>query len=121
MKQGNTVAKAQDDETLKDTDADSLPIPVEEYLISKPPSLLEARKPRYPPEARERGVQGAVRVEILIDAEGKVREARVLSGLGFGTEEAALEAARQLRFTPAEISGKPVAVKIQFKINFELE
>jgi TonB family protein len=121
IKGGNTLATAPDKEKLQDSDADALPIPVEEYLITKPPSLIQARKPLYPPLARERGIQGAVRIEILIDAEGRVRDARVLSGLGFGTEEAALEAARQLRFTPAEISGQPVAVKIQFKINFELE
>ncbi len=120
-KLGNTVATVQDDEKLKDDDADSLPIPVEEYLISAPPQLLESFRPKYPPEARERNIEGAVRVEILIDRAGQVRDARVLKGLGFGTEEAALDAAKRLRFKPAEAAGQAVAVKIQFVINFELE
>ena len=121
IKQGNTVATAPDNEKLKDSDADSIPIPVEEYLISKPPEVLESFKPKYPPEAREKNIEGAVRVEILIDRTGQVREARVLKGLGFGTEEAALDAARHLRFKPAEANGQAVAVRIQFIINFELE
>ena len=121
IKQGNTVATTPDNEKLKDTDADRLPIPIEEYLISKPPEVLESFKPKYPPEAKEKNIEGAVRVEILIDRDGRVRDARVLKGLGFGTEAAALEAARRLRFKPAEAAGQPVAVKIQFVINFELE
>ena len=120
-KAGNTVATVSDDEKLEDDDATRIPIPVEEYLISAPPQLLESFKPKYPPAARERNIEGAVRVEILIDREGRVRTSRVIEGLGFGTEEAALEAASQLRFKPAEVEGQAVAVKIQFVINFELE
>ena len=120
-KAGNTIATTPDDETLNDDDATRVPIPVEEYLISAPPQLLESFKPQYPSAARERNIEGAVRVEILIDREGRVRTSRVIEGLGFGTEEAALEAASKLRFKPAEVEGNAVAVKIQFVINFELE
>lgn len=121
IKAGNTVATVPDNIKLSDDDAKSLPIPIEEYLISAPPQLLETFKPQYPKTARDLGIEGAVRVEILIDREGSVRSARVIEGLGHGTEEAALEAARRLRFKPAEANGRAVAVKIQFIINFELE
>ncbi len=121
VKAGNTVASVPDNQTLNDDDPSRVPIPVEEYLISAPPQLLESFKPKYPPEARERNIEGAVRVEILIDRQGVVRTAKVIQGLGFGTEEAAWEAAKRLRFKPAEASGQAVAVKIQFVINFELE
>lgn len=121
IKAGNTVATAPDTDRLNDNDADRLPIPIEEYLISSPPELLESFKPQYPPEAKERNIEGPVKVEILIDRQGVVRSSRVIQGLGYGTDEAALEAARRLRFKPAEASGQPVAVKIQFIINFELE
>lgn len=120
-KTGNTVATVPDNETLSDDDPNSVPIPVEEYLISSPPQLIDSFKPQYPREARDRNIEGAVRVEILIDRQGNVRDAKVIQGLGFGTEEAALEAARRLRFKPAEASGQAVAVRIQFIINFELE
>jgi TonB family protein len=121
VKAGNTVATVPDNEVLRDDDPNRVPIPVEEYLISSPPQLLESFKPQYPREARDRNIEGAVRVEILIDRQGAVRDAKVIQGLGYGTEEAALEAARRLRFKPAEASGQAVAVKIQFVINFELE
>lgn len=121
VKAGNTVATVPDNEVLRDDDPNRVPIPVEEYLISSPPQLLESFKPQYPREARDRNIEGAVRVEILIDRQGAVRDAKVIQGLGYGTEEAALEAAKRLRFKPAEASGQAVAVKIQFVINFELE
>lgn len=121
VKAGNTVATVPDNETLNDDDPDRVPIPVEEYLISAPPQLLDSFKPQYPRAARDANIEGAVRVEILIDRLGNVRDAKVIQGLGYGTEEAALEAARRLRFKPAEASGQAVAVRIQFVINFELE
>ena len=121
IKAGNTVATVPDNTKLRDDDASSLPIPLEEYLISTPPQLLETFKPQYPKAARDLGIEGAVRVEIVIDREGVVRSVRIIEGLGHGTEEAALEAARRLRFNPAAAGGRAVAVKIQFIINFELE
>lgn len=121
IKQGNTVATAPDEEKLKDGDADSLPIPTDEYLLSRPPQLMNEVRPVYPPEAKAANIEGSVKVEILIDAEGRVREVKVLSGPGHGMNESALEAARQLRFRPAEASGKAVAVRVPFTVNFKLD
>jgi protein TonB len=121
IKTGNTVATAPDNENLKDSDAESLPIPTDEYLLSRPPQVIGDVRPVYPPEAKAKNIEGSVKVEILIDAQGVVREARILSGLGYGTDESALDAARKLRFRPAEASGKPVAVRVPFTVNFRLD
>ncbi len=66
--------------------------------------------PTYPPAARNTGAQGKVTVEVLIDEQGKVVEARAVSGHAF-LQQAAVQAARQARFTPALLSGRPVKVK----------
>jgi Ca-activated chloride channel family protein len=66
--------------------------------------------PIYPPSARDSGAQGKVVVEVLIDEQGKVVEARAVSGHAF-LQQAAVQAARQARFTPALLSGQPVKVK----------
>jgi Ca-activated chloride channel family protein len=66
--------------------------------------------PAYPSAARNSGAQGRVVVEVTIDEQGKVIEARAVSGHTF-LQQAAVQAARQARFTPALLSGQPVKVK----------
>jgi protein TonB len=66
--------------------------------------------PTYPSAAKNSGAQGRVVVEVTIDEQGRVVEARAVSGHTF-LLQAALQAARQARFTPALLSGQPVKVK----------
>jgi protein TonB len=60
-------------------------------------------------------------LELLIDEKGKVRDAKIVSGPGFGLNEAALTAISQFKFSPAEVDGKPVAVRIPFTYHFLLK
>lgn len=66
--------------------------------------------PTYPAAARNSGAQGRVVVEVTIDERGKVVDARAVSGHTF-LQPAAVQAARQARFTPALLSGQPVKIK----------
>jgi VWFA-related protein/TonB family protein len=66
--------------------------------------------PIYPHAARNSGAQGRVVVEVMIDEQGRVVEARAVSGHSF-LLQAAVQAARQARFTPALLSGQPVKVR----------
>src|SRR6185436_6174846 len=66
-------------------------------------------RPSYTDSARHARVQGRVRIELLVNEAGEVVRARVLEGLGYGLDEAALGAARRLRFNPATACNKPVA------------
>lgn len=51
----------------------------------------------YPPEAVERGLEGEVKLRLLLDASGRVVEAAVLAGSGHALlDRAALDAARQI-------------------------
>jgi protein TonB len=122
VRTGNTVTKEEDDRTLTDADPDALPSPIEEYLVERMPEVLADVRVPYPPEAKSRGVQGAVTLELLVDAAGNVRQATVLDGPGHGLNEAALEAARRFRFRPAVADGgKAVPVKIRYAYRFVLE
>lgn len=121
VKAGNTVAKAPDNLTLRPEDADSLPVPTEEYLVSSMPVLLSDFRVPYPPEARSKGIQGVVLLDLLIGGNGVVRDASVVDGPGSGLNEAALQAARQLRFKPAMMEEKPVAVRIRYAYRFVIE
>lgn len=121
VKQGNTVATAPDNEKLKDSDADSLPIPADEFLVTKMPSVEADVRIPYPPEAKAQKIEGKVVLDLLIDANGVVREAKLVSGPGHGLNEAALGAIRNFKFRPAQVNGKPVAVRIPFTYNFLLK
>jgi TonB family protein len=52
---------------------------------------------------------GIVKVEVLLNEEGKVISARALDGLA-SLRQAAVDAARLARFTPTILSGQPVKV-----------
>jgi protein TonB len=121
VKAGNTVAKAPDQEQLKPGDPDMLPVPSEEYLVSSMPELKSDVRVPYPPDARKRGIQGAVIMNLLIDDSGKVREVSLIEGQHADLNAAAMTAARGFQFTPAMIQKKPVAVRIRYVYRFVLE
>lgn len=119
-KKGNTLAKEADNEKLLDSDADSLPTPTEEYLVSEMPSVLVEVKPIYPKEAREKQIQGDVVLDILIDDQGIVRSAQFIEGAEI-FKLVAVDAMKKFKFKPAKVDGKSVAVKIRYRLKFELE
>jgi periplasmic protein TonB len=121
VKAGNTLAVAPDDKTLRPDDAESLPIPTEEFLVTEMPRLLAEVRIPYPKEAKEKGIEGPVVMGLLIDVDGNVRDATLLEGPGHGLDEAAMEAVRRLRFSPAKVEKKAVAVRIRYIYRFVLE
>lgn len=86
----------------------------------EPPSLLREVKPDYTEEARRRGVEGDVVMEIVVEADGRVGQVRVLQGLGYGLDERAIAAARQWRFSPATRRGAAVSVMVEVAMEFKL-
>jgi protein TonB len=119
-KRGNTLAKAVDATVLTKDDAEALPTPTDEFLVSQMPVVLSEVKPIYPPKAREARQEGSVVVDALIDAKGLVRQVQVVEGADV-FREAALTALRQFRFKPALVEGRPVAVRIRYTLRFRLE
>src|SRR5688500_11643380 len=88
-----TVAHAQDDAPK----------------VTKPPVLIQAVAPEYPPAALEAGKTADVKVRLHIDEAGVVTKVEVIEPVGDGFDEAAIAAAEQYLFDPAEIDGKPAA------------
>lgn len=88
-------------------------------VVTRLPEVTEPAVPEYPPEAKARGLSAEVVLELDVSEEGKVLAARVVTPAGNGFDEAARAAAGQLRFSPAEIDGKPSPVTIEFRFRFE--
>jgi len=121
VKLGNTVAKTPDDLILNKDDADSIPIPTDEFLISSMPKVLNEIRPKYPESQKKLGKEGKVIFEIIIDASGTVRSANIVQSLGFEFDQAAKEAMMKFKFRPAMMDQSAVPVKIKYAINFVLE
>ncbi|HSV33392.1 MAG TPA: energy transducer TonB [Pyrinomonadaceae bacterium] len=86
-------------------------------LISKAVSLPQ---PPYPAMARQIRIQGAVNVQILVDEQGRVISAQVVSGhplLSASSKDAAMRA----RFTPTVLNGQAVKVQGVITYNFVLQ
>jgi TonB family protein len=77
-------------------------------------------EPQYTEEARENAVSGTVVLRAVFSASGDVTNIRVVSGLPYGLTESAVEAAREIRFSPAVKDGRPVSQYIQIEYNFNL-
>lgn len=77
-------------------------------------------RPQYPPSAKNLRAAGVVTVEVLLDEQGKVISARAVDGSPF-LKNAAVAAARQARFTPTILSGKPVQVAGVITYKFSLD
>jgi TonB family protein len=74
-------------------------------------------KPVYPPVARAAHASGTVVVQVTIDESGNVTDARAVSGHPL-LQASAVQAARQARFYPTLLSGKPVKVTGTLSYNF---
>ena len=94
---------------------------VAQGVMTKPPKLLQAAAPEYPPAALAAGKTAKVKVKIHIDAEGTVTAVDVVDKVGDGFDEAAVAAAMQYVFEPAEIDNKPAAIAVETSINFTIE
>src|SRR5262245_21201486 len=105
------------DDVRKPAAAAPRPAPV----VTKSPKLLQAQAPEYPPAALEAGKEAKVRVRIHIDATNIVTAVDVIEPVGDGFDEAAVAAAMQYIFEPAEIDGAPAPIAVETTINFVIE
>jgi TonB family protein len=83
-------------------------------------AILSKPNPAYSTEARTKKLEGDVVLEVVFLSSGQVQVIRVVSGLGHGLDEAAIQAARMIRFRPAQRDGQPVDFHAHVRIEFRL-
>ena len=86
----------------------------------KTPTKVKDVPPVYPPDALAARVTGVIILEVTIDTDGHVYDAKVLRSIPL-LDNAALEAVRQWEFTPTELNGMRVPVIMTVTVNFTLQ
>ena len=74
----------------------------------------------YPPEAKEKGIEGEVALDVTIGADGLVKDATVVKSVP-ELDEAALTAIRQWEFRAGRKNGKAVEVLTTITFAFRLK
>jgi len=101
-------------------DTNALPIPTPMFQLTQGPRFLHKEPPIYPETMRSNGTTGVVKLEALIDQEGRVRKVKVLKSAGEYFDQSAKRALLASSFLPAKIDDKPVAVLLRLPVRYRL-
>jgi|SRR5580692_3295333 protein TonB len=82
--------------------------------------LIKSVPPVYPSMARSQHISGNVTLDALIDAQGNVTTMKVLSGSPV-LHQAALEAVKQWKYSPAQLDGSPTSMHLTVTVQFRIQ
>ncbi len=88
--------------------------------VTEKARLLSKPAANYTAEARQNETQGSVRLRAILSSSGEVTNVEVISGLPFGLTGQAIDAARQIEFTPAMKDGRAVSQYVTIEYVFNL-
>ena len=88
--------------------------------LTKKAVIISKPNPEYTLIARENRVTGTVVIRAVFRSSGKVTNVQAIRRLPDGLTEKAIEAARKIRFKPAEKDGRPVSTFVIIEYNFRL-
>jgi TonB family protein len=93
----------------------------DEPVVTKPPKLVKFVEAIYPKDRHDAGITASVLLSIEIGDDGKVGNVEVVQGAAPDFDAAAVAAAKQFVFEPAEIDNQPAPVKITYKYDFTIK
>jgi TonB family protein len=80
--------------------------------------IVSQGPPTYPPRAKQAGLEGTVRMCVLIGTDGKVEEAILVKPAGLGFDETAMETVSNWRYEPLTLDGAPRQVITPINVIF---
>jgi protein TonB len=86
----------------------------------KPAHLLSSVPPAYPSLAKTQRIEGAVRIDAVVDPNGRISSMKVMSGPAL-LHQAAMDALHQWKYQPATLDGKPVPMHLTVTVQFRLQ
>src|SRR5438067_5436798 len=87
--------------------------------VDKPARLLESPAAQYPDGAMKAKAKGEVRLRLVLASDGTVKYIFPMKPLKYGLTEAAIEAAKQIKFQPAIRDGKPASQFLTLSYEFK--
>lgn len=87
----------------------------------KEPKVIKQAKPAYPEIARKAGLEGKVWVKIWVGKDGKPKKVVIQKSASEIFDQAAIDAAMQMVFTPAMMQNGPVDVWVSIPFDFKLK
>ncbi len=76
---------------------------------------------KYPPMAKDAGVQGVVYVTFVVEPDGNITNVKVLRGIGAGCDDEAVRVVKAMpKWKPGKQRGKSVRVQFNLPIRFTL-
>ncbi|HEX2956095.1 MAG TPA: TonB family protein [Chitinispirillaceae bacterium] len=115
-KLGNTINTEVD--TFTATEQELKGQVVSTTTVTQAPRFKKVVKPEYTKEMIDNRVEGTVKLKVLVDIDGKVKKATVLSDIGFTSAQQAVAATMGMEFIPAMRGEEAVAVWIIIPIKF---
>jgi len=100
------------------TEADGSPVGKIKY--SRPLLILRRPAVRYTDTARERNISGTVRFHVTFLADGHVGPIKLISAVDRSLAYNAFDAAKKIKFIPAEIGGQKVDVTKMIEYSFTI-
>ncbi len=88
----------------------------DEYEVA--PKVRSQAKPEYPYYLRRAGLSGRVKVEFIVNTEGRVEAAYAVETSHPAFRQAAIDAVERWRFEPGTVEGKPVNVRLDVPMIF---
>jgi protein TonB len=85
-----------------------------------PAKMISSVPPVYSSLARTQHVSGDVKIDALIDVNGRVTAMKVISGPTL-LHQAAMDALHQWKYKPATLDGKPVPMHLMVTLQFRLQ
>lgn len=82
---------------------------------------VDGKNHRYPEEAKKNKIEGKVVVEFIIHEDGTPGDFKIVEGIGYGCDEAAVEAFKKMpKWNPGMVNGKPVKVRTRMAYLYRL-
>src|SRR5260221_9588556 len=89
--------------------------------VSQKAKITSKAMPTYTEAARMHNINGRVALTAVLCRSGHVTDIQVVKGLSYGLTEAAIAAAKQVKFEPAQKDGEAVSQTMQFEYGFNLD
>ena len=90
--------------------------------VDKPPRVIRKIDPRYPFAAKRKGIEGNVKLRLVVNKNGIVTDIQIMSADPEGIfESSAITAAKRWRFRPAIKDGRAVNVIVELPLVFSIQ